>query len=67
MAKMPTPGFAVFSSAKAGASAFAECLHFEVKSKIDVLAWECDSDYYEQDPHIRVNPSSVKSSVQGAM
>lgn len=38
---VPVSGNAAYSSSKAFSSWFAQALHFEVKDKIDVLAWEC--------------------------
>ena len=35
----PFPGLLGYSSAKVFAKFFAEALHYEVKEKIDVLAW----------------------------
>jgi len=36
----PVAGSAPYSSAKAFSSWFAQALHFELKDKVDVMAWE---------------------------
>lgn len=50
MAVLPSPGLAVYSSTKAAVSAFSECLHFEVKDKIDVVGWECSATDTKANP-----------------
>ncbi len=43
ISQCPAPGLSAYSSSKAAVSQFAEALHYEIKDKIDVMAWDCGS------------------------
>ena len=39
--QIPAYAFCPYASSKAGAALFFEALHYELKGKVDVYAWDC--------------------------
>mmetsp|Transcript_6368 Transcript_6368/g.8259 ORF Transcript_6368/g.8259 Transcript_6368/m.8259 type:complete len:151 (-) Transcript_6368:148-600(-) len=69
MGSQPVSGIVAYTASKAFSTWFASALHFEVKDKIDVMAWECGevATNLRPVPANNANVLTVDAATKGAL
>jgi short-subunit dehydrogenase len=61
------PGLGIYSSTKAAVATFTEALHYETKSKVDVMSWDCGSVSTKLNSFKVGCRTSTKTAVKGCL